>query len=187
MAGKNRQNVLILVSGGIDSTACINYYIQQHFFPKSLFIDYGQIVNETELASAKKIASHYKLELDTLKINMSRNYGAGEIRGRNAFFIIAALMKYEGFSGIISIGIHSESPYYDTTEKFLTDINTLVGLYTDGTVRVDAPFLKWTKPMIYEYCKKNNVPIHLTYSCEQRNDQPCGECSSCLDRKAFSG
>lgn len=180
-----KNNVIVLVSGGIDSTACIHYYLQQGFSPKGLFIDYGQVVKETEYESAKKIADYYQIDLDIIKIDMSNKFGSGEIKGRNALFVIAALMKYTGFEGIVSLGIHSGSSYYDTSEQFVADMNFILARYTDGTIQINSPFLKWQKPMIYEYCKRNNIPLHLTYSCEQGINQPCGICNSCLDRKAL--
>ena len=117
---------------------------------------------------------------------MSNRFGQGEIKGRNAFFIITALMKYSTFSGLVALGIHTGIPYYDTTAEFVSDMKTLLDKYSDGSVRIDAPFLYWQKPMIYEYCKKNRVPIKLSYSCELGKNPPCGKCRSCLDRKALN-
>jgi len=183
---KNKKNdVIVLLSGGIDSTACVHYYLRNNFSTKALFIEYGQIVANKEYASAQRIAEYYKINIDIMKADMSERFGQAEIRGRNAFFALSCLVKYPNFSGIISLGIHAGIPFYDTTEVFVNDMNRLFAQYTDGTVRLDAPFLSWEKPMIYQYCKGNSVPTHLTYSCENGETEPCGICSSCLDRKAF--
>lgn len=183
---KEGKSVIVLLSGGIDSTACINYYLQEDLSPTALFINYGQAAMKKEYESAKKIATYYNIKLDTIRVDISNRFEKGEIKGRNAFFIIIALMKYIKFSGLISLGIHAGSPYYDTTEEFVCNMKTLMDNYTDGRVRIDIPFLYWQKPMIYEYCKKNKVPTNLTYSCELGKEHPCGECSSCLDRKALN-
>lgn len=182
---KKKSPVIVLLSGGIDSAACVNYYLQNGFSPKGLFVDYGQLVKKKEYESAKKIASYYKINLDTIKVNTSNKFGKGEIKGRNAFFVITALMKFKNFSGLMALGIHSGTQYFDTTEQFISNMNSLLSGYTNGTVRLDAPFVKWQKFLIYEYCKDNNVPIRLTYSCEQGERKPCGVCNSCLDRKAL--
>ncbi len=182
---RGKYPVIVLLSGGIDSTACVHYYLQNDFLPMGLFIDYGQLVRKKEYESAKKIAGYYRIKLDMIKISTSNKFGAGEIKGRNALFVIAALMKYKDLPSIIALGIHSGTQYFDATEQFVGNMNSLLSGYTNGTVRLDAPFLRWQKSMIYEYCKNNAVPIHLTYSCEQGVRKPCGVCNSCLDRKAL--
>jgi 7-cyano-7-deazaguanine synthase len=62
-------------------------------------------------------------------------------------------------------------------------MNKLLAGYTQGNVVLEAPFINWNKKMIYHYCKENNVPTDLTYSCENGTIPPCGKCNSCLDRR----
>lgn len=186
-SSKNKKNrAIVLFSGGIDSTACLHYYLNGGFTPKALFIDYGQAAAKKEHESAKKIANLYNVKLDVVKVDMSNKFGQGEIKGRNAFFIMISLMKYASFSGLISLGVHAGVPYYDTSVEFVSDMKTILDKYTNGLTRIDAPFLNWQKPMIYEYCKKEKVPIKLTYSCEVGKDRHCGQCRSCLDRKVLN-
>lgn len=179
------ENCIVLFSGGIDSAACINYYLNQDFTVKPVFINYGQISAKYELQSAKKIVSFYDIDIKCLELKPTQNFSQGEIMGRNAFLILATLLYYPKFSGIISLGIHADVPYYDCSELFLGDTQRLLDGYTNGTVRLDAPFLHWNKMIIYEYCKKNHVPLDLTYSCENGTAEPCGVCSSCKDRRAL--
>ena len=182
----NHFDVIVLLSGGIDSSSCINYYLSQELKPIGLFIDYGQAVAKRELSSAKQVSRHYKIKLDMLKISLGRKFGDGEIKGRNALFLFAVLTKYTDFTGIVSLGIHAGVSYYDTTEKFIVDMQKIFTSYSDGKIKLDAPFLKWNKPMIYQYCIDNHVPIELTYSCEKSGKKPCGSCNSCLDRSKLN-
>ena len=179
---EEKQGVVVLLSGGIDSTACVHYYLSQSCRPLGLFIDYGQAVAQKEIESAKKVAEYYKIKLDTLKVVLGQKFQDGEIKGRNALFLLIALTKYPGFTGIISLGIHAGVAYYDTGTQFLSDMQKIFTSYCDGKVKLDAPFLKWDKPMIYRYCIDNNIPVELTYSCEKNWKTPCGQCNSCLDR-----
>lgn len=57
---------------------------------------------------------------------------------------------------------------------------------TNGTVKVLAPFLEWTKQDIFDYAKSENLDIGLTYSCEKGLENGCDECASCADRKALN-
>jgi len=181
------KNSIVLLSGGIDSTACIHYYLTQGFNTNAVFIDYGQITFEKELESAKKIAAHYKINLDIIILRNSTKFSQGEIKGRNAFLIFSVLLNYPNFQGILSLGIHSGTPYYDCSKNFINDITEILNGYTNGEIILDTPFLTWDKKMIHEYCKTNKIPIHLTYSCENNSNGPCGVCKSCLDRRALDG
>lgn len=151
-----------------------------------MFIDYGQITSQKELESAKKIAAHYKINLNTLILKNSIKFSHDEIKGRNAFLIFAVLLNYPKFHGILSLGIHSGTPYYDCSELFLKDIQEVLNGYKNGQLVLDAPFIKWDKKMIYDYCIDNKIPIHLTYSCENGEKEPCGICASCKDRSALN-
>lgn len=176
---------VVLLSGGIDSAACVRYYLDLGFQLRGLFINYGQSARDNEGESAVKIANYYGIPLDRFSLSPAKHFGPGEIRGRNAFLIIAAFLFYPKFKGILSIGIHSGTPYYDCSQQFISDITTIIDAYAGGEVRIDAPFLAWDKSIIYAYCKEKGVPIHLTYSCESGTDPPCGKCLSCKDREAL--
>lgn len=182
---KRKLMAIVLLSGGIDSAACVRYYLNLGFRLRGLFIDYGQRARDNENKSAVQVANYFDIQLDKLLLSPVKNFGPGEIRGRNAFFVIAALLFYPQFKGILSLGIHSGTPYYDCSPQFVSDLKTIIDAYTGGEVRIEAPFIKWDKASIYIYCKEKNVPIHLTYSCEAGTDPPCGKCLSCKDREAL--
>ncbi|MBA7548783.1 7-cyano-7-deazaguanine synthase [subsurface metagenome] len=177
---------IVLLSGGIDSAACVHYYSSQSFRTRGFFVDYGQPPAQREKLSAAQISFYYNIKLDVFQLTPCKFSNGGEIKGRNGLFIFAALLYYPRYSGLIASGIHSGTPYYDCSEVFIRDISKILNGYTNGQVVLDMPFLKWNKQMIYEYCKQNNVPIYMTYSCETNNDKPCGKCLSCLDRKTLN-
>jgi 7-cyano-7-deazaguanine synthase len=185
MVTKQKPSTLILLSGGIDSTACIRYYLELNFNVTGLFIDYGQRSRNLERNSAIHVANHYNVTLDDISLSNKNDFAPGEIRGRNAFFLMTALLVYPKFKGIISMGIHAGNPYYDCSQRFIKDITTLLDAYSSGEVRFDAPFITWDKRAIYDYCIKEDVPIHLTYSCQNGSLPPCGQCDSCKDRKVL--
>ncbi len=81
------------------------------------------------------------------------------------------------------MGIHSGTPYYDCSKEFVSSVNSILKGYTSGEILLDAPFIDWNKEMIIQYCKDNDVPLDITYSCENGQEPPCGKCLSCLDRR----
>ena len=86
---------------------------------------------------------------------------------------------------MIAAGIHEGSPYYDCSEGFLKCVQVIVDGYTAGSIKIVAPFLKWNKAMIWEFCGESKLPVDLTYSCEKGGSRPCRTCPSCKDREAL--
>lgn len=186
MAKEKNATNLVLLSGGIDSAACVHYNLSQGLQVKGVFVDYGQKAKDKEFSSASRIATHYGIELDRLKLTVPQTFTQGEIVGRNAFLVMATILANPGHRGLISLGIHSGVPYYDCSESFVRDVSRILEGYANGSTVLDTPFLKWDKRTIIDYCRDNEVPVHLTYSCENGGDVPCGRCLSCRDRKALN-
>lgn len=176
------ENILILTSGGLDSTACIAYYLAQNKQAIScLFVDYGQLAVSNEFQAAKNISSFYNLPFHKIVISGLGKLSQGFINGRNALLLLTALTSFESSFGIISIGIHAGTNYIDCTPTFIYQLQHVVDLYCDGKVAIDAPFINWTKREIWEFCNENQVPVNLTYSCENGTSPVCGQCLSCND------
>ena len=50
-------------------------------------------------------------------------------------------------------------------------------------LQIEAPFVNKSKADIVKIGLDLNVPYHLTWSCYEGNDKPCGKCGTCLDRQ----
>jgi 7-cyano-7-deazaguanine synthase len=178
--------VEVLVSGGIDSAALLAFYVRRRFNVQALFVDFGQPAAKQELFAARAVCKHYGVRLSIMSVKSQAVFSVGEIAGRNAFLVLAAILVCGTQPGMIAIGIHEGSPYYDCSEGFLKGIQTVIDGYAAGKIRVVAPFLNWSKQTIWEFCKKVGVPVDSTYSCEKGGVRPCGRCLSCKDREALS-
>lgn len=178
---QSAQNSLVLHSGGIDSTACVHYYLDKGFNTKTLFIDYGQVAMEKERTASINVANHYNIKHQIIKVDFKRSFSKGKIVGRNAFFLMTALMNIDFNIGLMCMGIHSGTDYSDCSVDFVKNIQNIFDIYTNGTIIFSTPFIKCTKSEIYKYCKDNKIPLELTYSCEMGKKQPCGNCTSCED------
>lgn len=182
---QNKNYVLILASGGIDSTACINFYKNLNFEVEAIFVDFGQPSRKKEFKAINSITQYFKINLIKLCVTNKLKYKDGFISGRNAFLCFTALMNFSKKNGIIALGIHHGTNYYDCSEKFLKQIQDIFDEYTEGTIKLGAPFLKLNKREIYDYCIYEDVPIQLSYSCELGLKQPCGICLTCKDLEAL--
>ena len=179
------RRALVLTSGGIDSTACLFYYRELGHDVEALFVDFGHPANPSEHEHIETLCKRYRFPLGFLKLSGANIGSQWEIRGRNAFFITTALMARPTFAGLLSLGIHGGSPYYDCGQRFIQLMENLVTDYTKGTVQLDLPLMDMDKATIIHYCKLHKVPLELTYSCQAGSAPPCGKCPSCRDRIAF--
>lgn len=179
-------NTLVLVSGGIDSACCVSFYRESGHAVTGVFVDYGQPVSECEEHSAKAIAHHYSMPLHIIRCSSPSSGLAGEIAGRNAFLIFVALLHFPRFAGILTLGIHAGTDYYDCSEHFTNQANLILSGYSNGKLVLAVPFLHWSKNAVYDFCLQNRVPVELTWSCEVGPKLPCGRCLSCEDRRHLS-
>lgn len=179
-------NVLVLLSGGIDSCACVSYYIAQGASVRTLFVDYGQVSAQKEYDAALKICEYYKIPIDTVNLSGYKPWSGGYVPGRNSFFLYVGIMHFQYNAGIIALGIHAGTNYSDCSPEFVQIMQASFDLYADGCVHVGAPFISFNKRDIWNYCKSENVPIELTYSCELGKEQPCGYCLSCKDLEVLN-
>lgn len=180
----NKRRAIVLASGGIDSTACLSYYKESGHNVEAIFVDYGHPANPVEHEHLESLCKHYSIPHSLIKVSGIDIGREWEIRGRNGFFILAALMARPTFAGLLSLGIHGCSSYYDCGQKFIKLMSNLVSDYTQGTVQLDFPFIEMDKAGIVQYCKSRNVPLDITYSCQTGSVPPCGKCPSCKDRLA---
>lgn len=185
MKRANRSTVAVLLSGGIDSTACIHFYVHQHFRVQPIFVNYGQPASRAEATSARVVCAFYKVRLRTIRIQGPRIPRSGEILARNLTLVATALMDVGLGTNLIALGIHGGTRYFDCSRTFTKLCGQLLEGYTDGRVRLGTPFLAMNKGQVWSYCKQNRVPIHLTWSCEASSTKPCRRCLSCKDKESL--
>lgn len=175
-------SVLVLLSGGVDSSCCVTFYLAQRLTVECLFVDYCHAAANAERRAARAIAKHYGVVLHEMTITGLPPRSSGLIPARNALLICTALASVAPTTGLVAIGIHGGTPYPDCTPQFVSACQSLTDIYTDGRVKIAAPFAEWTKGDLYTYAGEVGVPVVQTYSCEAGASEPCGDCLSCKDR-----
>jgi 7-cyano-7-deazaguanine synthase len=208
--------VVISLSGGLDSSTLCAYYLENGHEVVLVGFSYGSKHNKYENESAKKVAEFYGLEEPKLfELNFigklfrsdllitggeipeghytDQSMSATVVPARNLIFasIVAGYAESIG-AEVISLGVHGGDHhiYPDCRPQFISALNTAVMLATDGKVRVDAPFLYFTKGDILRTglgFKKIEIPYHLTRTCYKDQELACGKCGSCVERlEAFA-
>jgi 7-cyano-7-deazaguanine synthase len=175
----------VLLSGGIDSTACLHFLAKRGSNVQGVLLDYGQAAAAAERKAARAVAAHMHVPLMVYEVRGGPAFGSGELKGRNAFLIFAALFLTRPTTGLIAIGVHAGSPYYDCSPPFINSMAQLIADHTDGCIKLIAPFLEWGKGDVFQYFVTSGLPVDLTYSCEAGAQPPCGVCTSCRDRRAL--
>lgn len=74
--------------------------------------------------------------------------------------------------------------YADCSVGFNNAMNEAISIGTYGLVSLRAPLNRWNKAQVVAEGLKLKVPYELTWSCYDGGEKACGECGTCIDRKA---
>jgi 7-cyano-7-deazaguanine synthase len=181
----SKKQVTVLFSGGVDSTSCVRFFSDRDYDVRTLFVDYGQAAAAAEAQAVETLKTLMNVPLTVIKARSDLSFGTGELVGRNAFLIFAAMFLGGYKEGLLAIGVHAGTPYYDCSPTFIDRVNVLVQECTNGRLTVVAPFVRWSKDDVYSFFSALKLPLSHTYSCEAGSVPPCGRCASCMDRVRF--
>jgi 7-cyano-7-deazaguanine synthase len=185
MALDRQGQATVLMSGGLDSSACAHFLAKRGVEVCGLFINHGQAAAQRESIAGAAMAHFLSIPLDVCVISSDHSFGAGELIGRNAMLIFSSLFITCGRSDLLALGVHAGTSYYDCSNAFFASASRLVSEITDGKTSLIAPFLNWTKQDVFSYFRDAGLPVELSYSCEKGTDPICGRCASCRDREAL--
>ena len=205
------KKAVVLLSGGLDSTTTLYYAKRAGYKTHCIIFDYGQR-HCTEIAYAKKIARLAKSDYKVVKIKLpwggsalldkkiplpkNRNIIPQEIPvtyvpARNIIFLSLAASYAETIGArAIFIGANAidYSGYPDCRPEFYQAYQEALtrGSKTGAEghpIKIFTPLIRKTKSQIIKLGLKLKVPYHLTWSCYQGGNKPCGRCDSCLLRQ----
>lgn len=196
-------NVILLLSGGIDSTTILAMLKEQNKTIHCLSFDYGQTHN-VELHFAAENANLYQafcykiIHIDpnlfgskTQLISGNSSNGSTEtniiVPGRNLIFISYA-MAYAEVEGIneIFIGCNADDAllFPDCSSPFIQSVNNIMATIP-GELKLIAPLINKTKHDIIKLAQKLSVDISKTISCYQPiGNKECGVCFSCIKKRS---
>lgn len=199
--------ILLLASGGLDSTTLAYWLVAEKMVVRPLFFDYGQHCVEKEWDTLQSVLPKAALRPERVDISGlfqgSRSRMIAEpdlwservesdelyIPYRTLLFFAAAAARAqtlgitEVFSGFINSNHAKE---LDCAAAYLNDLDALAK--DVGPVRFRLPFRNYSKRQVAEVASKLGVSIGRTFSCQVLSDIPCGACPNCVDRlTALSG
>ena len=204
-----KTKVVILLSGGLDSTTVLYYALSKGFDCHCIIFDYNQR-HKKEINIAKKIATAAKAKYKVIKLDLNWNktslIGKDKkipnhktikkgyipttyVPGRNTIFLSNALAYAETIKAkYIFLGINAVdySSYPDCTPQYLKAMQNVFKALNNG-IEILAPIEHFSKKEIIQLGLKLNVPYKNTWSCYSGTKKPCGKCDSCkLRAKGFA-
>jgi 7-cyano-7-deazaguanine synthase len=194
--------VLLLCSGGLDSTTVAYWLREQGIGIAPIFFDYGQHCVEKEWDTLQKVllkdgvATPERIDISGIfRGSRSRLIQEPDLwiehvddedlyvpyRTMLLFAAGAACAQTRGLSTVYSGFINSNhAKEIDCSAAFLNELDGLAA--NVGPVRFVMPFRDWSKTQVVSEAVRLKVPIGATYSCQLLSDTPCGACPNCVER-----
>lgn len=194
--------VLVLHSGGMDSTTCLYKAKAEGADVYSLGIAYGQGL-AVELLFAKRQCESISVPREVISVawrkpereiptgrnpaDMVGSVSKAFLPARNVTFLSIAVAHAAGLrADEVHIGINAVdySGYPDCTVQFLEAFREMMAIANPGGAEVRAPLLHLSKPEIAKVAKGLGIGPHDTWSCyrpqlAQGTLRPCEACDAC--------
>ena len=195
--------VVVLHSGGMDSTVCLLMARELGREVLSLGIDYKQRAG-VELEYAKRLCLRFgihrkvvRVDWDKPKHHIPKDRSPEEMRlavspaflpGRNAVFLVLGCAEAVGIGASeVWIGVNSidYSGYPDCRNEFINSFKEMIKLAIPEGPNVVAPLLNMSKPDIAREAKRLGLAEDDTWSCytpvrRRGGVRPCGRCDGCI-------
>ena len=200
------EKVIILHSGGLDSTVCLLLAQEKGHEIISLGIDYGQ-QSRAELEYADRLCSRFNVERRVIKVEwdkperhipLDRNIeeikngiSTAFLPGRNALFLILGIAEASGIGASeVWTGINSidYSGYPDCRPEFVEQFQKMIDVAIPNSARIIAPLISMSKPEIASEAYRLGIHQGDTFSCYRPLStpdgfKPCGHCDACVLHK----
>lgn len=179
-------SVVILHSGGLDSTVLAYHLAAQGHTLRCLTVDYGQ-AQRKELDAAHYLAHENHWPLTTLPMGWFAELAPHDgdvVPGRNAVLWSLAVAHAQAHGCAQVVAAMHRDDYVDFPDcrfEFLEHLETAMWAAYD--VGIWAPFLTWPKAAIVRRGAALGVPFEQTWSCYRRGPRHCGTCLACTNRR----
>jgi 7-cyano-7-deazaguanine synthase len=207
------EKAVVILSGGMDSTTAAYIAKREGYGIVAVHFDYRQRTESRErkafeaVCDALGVSERYVIDLPffaqigaSALTDASIEVPTGGIEEgvpvtyvpfRNGIFlsIAAAVAEKEGAKAIF-IGVVEEdsSGYPDCREDFIAAMERAIDLGTkeETKIAIETPLVHLKKEDIVKKAVEVGVPLELTWSCYQSEEEACGVCDSCrLRLKGF--
>jgi len=202
-----KDKVLIIYSGGMDSTTLLYDLYNKNNHIEALWFNYGQKHNK-EHKYAKNICNKLNIKYSEVNLeNLNDFFSNSSLSGnkdipnvhyeddeaittivpnRNMIMLSIAFAKAinDKFNAV-AFGCHygDRVVYPDCRIEFTSALQTAVYLADRHLVKLLTPFINITKADIVTIGEQNEVPWKDTWTCYKGLEKHCGTCPTCIERR----
>ncbi len=186
------EKIVLLLSGGLDSSLLLSILSKQDLQVLPLFIDYGQRNRNQELRAATYMSKLFNCNLHKYKVGLifensllikGSSSQSPFLPHRNLLFLVlGAVYAFNNKCNAVAIGLIGGSNYPDSNSMFVQQASKSIAESIGKEVIVHAPFIDLTKSDIAYLAHLVKLPIEKTYSCYMGEPKHCQECSACIQR-----
>lgn len=191
---------IILLSGGLDSLACLAMTREKYNCELAITFDYGQKALDKEIEASRKICDFYNVEHKIIKLDFLKeitqtalvsdkevpqdyDMKAVWVPNRNGLFlnIAGSFADSYGYNYII-IGANKEEgkTFPDNTLEFAKRVEAEFEFSTLIQPKILIPLIEMDKEEIVKTVIDLKAPLELIHSCYLGGEKNCGKCESCL-------
>lgn len=201
---KNKVNIGVLYSGGLDSSALICHLLSHGHTVWPVYVQSSLSWEKTELYWAqrflksirsKKLKPLIKVRLlleNAYEKNWSRTGktpGANSsdrdvfLPARNLLLITKALLVLTSKDvWALALGTLKGNPFPDATPNYFFQVEKLLGQSFRHPIKILTPFRDKTKKAVMQ--ENRDCPFHLSFSCiNPKEIRHCGKCNKCAERQ----
>jgi len=199
--------VVLIYSGGLDSTTLLYHLRHEGHELRCLGIDYGQR-HRRELASGKAICAPLGIEYRIADLSSIRPLLAGSaltgdadipaghyteqrmqqtvVPNRNMILLSVAIgwavsLKYDAVAYAAHAGDHTIYP--DCRPAFAEAMARAAGVCDWRPIKLHCPFIDKSKADLVRRGAELGVPFEKTWSCYRGGELHCGRCGTCTERR----
>lgn len=200
-------DVVLIYSGGLDSTVLLYHLRAAGHGVRSLSIDYGQR-HRRELAAAADICRGLRVEHRIVDLSGIRPLLAGSaltddvdvpdghytearmkltvVPNRNMIMLSVAIgWAISVQANAVAYAAHAgdHTIYPDCRPEFIGAMRRAASLCDWHPADMLTPFVDWTKSDIVRRGRDLDVPFERTWSCYRGLQHHCGTCGTCVERR----
>lgn len=203
-----KPDVVLCLSGGMDSTTLLYDLRSQGRSVTALGFDYGQR-HSRELRAAESVARAADISFEIVQLkDLARLFQGSALTDRSVavphghytdatmkstvvpnrnmiFLSIAAGHAMAQGIRTVAFAAHAgdHTIYPDCRPEFISALGSAIQLADWHPAELIAPFMHLSKTEICRRGAQLKVPFELTWSCYEGGDLHCGQCGTCIERR----